>query len=124
LDGYFYNYPLAYKHQFRRLIAGELEKSPLLASYYDNFGSRFYIFSSEVTNARLGAADLLTKERVNRYDFHIENLSFDTPVFKEMGGKYLFSAVKVGNSAEIGLRLVRTFARQDSPWQIYLYEAI
>jgi hypothetical protein len=67
---------------------------------------------------------LLTKQRVQRSNIQVENLSFDTSLFKEMGGKYVFSTVEVRNSAEIGLRLLKTFARQDSPWQIYLYQAI
>ena len=48
LDGYFYQYPLSYKHKFRKIIEKELEKSSLLKSYYDDWGSRCYIFSSEL----------------------------------------------------------------------------
>lgn len=48
LDGDFANYPLSYKHQFRKIIAGELEKNESLKKYYDNWGCRVYLFSSEL----------------------------------------------------------------------------
>jgi hypothetical protein len=46
LDGYWSNYPLSHKHAFREIIADELEKSPALKSYFDDWGSRVYLFNS------------------------------------------------------------------------------
>lgn len=44
LDGYVYNYSLKYKNDFRRIIAGELAADPGLRNYYDDWGSRVYLF--------------------------------------------------------------------------------
>lgn len=123
LDGLFYNYPLAYKHQFRKLIARELEQNRSYKNYYDAWGSRFYIFVSELSRTE-SFYNMLTKDRVRNQNIHIERLAFNTPVFKEMGGKYIFSALEVRNSVEIGLQLLKVFSRDDSPWEIYVYQAI
>jgi hypothetical protein len=48
IGGYFPNYPLSYKHQFAEIIAPELEKSPLLADKFYNWGSRCYLFANDV----------------------------------------------------------------------------
>ena len=48
LDTYNNFYPLAYKHQFRKIIASELDKNPTLKKYFDTWGGRCYIFVSEL----------------------------------------------------------------------------
>lgn len=123
LDGYLYNYPLAYKHQFRKLIAGELEKSPHWQKYYDEWGSRFYIFSKDLEGYQ-HTAFMLRKQLVRQLGTKIEDLSLDTELFKKMGGKYIFSALEIVNSEKFGFRLIKKFEHADSAWDIYLYEAI
>ena len=51
-DGYFVNYPLAYKKKFRKVIEKELNKSQDLKSYYDKWGNRVYLFSSQPVTYR------------------------------------------------------------------------
>src|SRR5690606_7698087 len=46
LDGYFNAYPLAYKHAFRPVIAPALAADPVLRRYFDDWGSRLYLFNS------------------------------------------------------------------------------
>jgi hypothetical protein len=84
LDGYSNNYPLAYKEEFRRIIAPELAKNEALASYYDDWGNRCYFFSAE-----LGTYCMCSKE----WDTLVKNLTADTDQLKRMGAKYLLSAV-------------------------------
>ncbi len=48
LDGYFADYPLQYKHAFRNLIAPELERDENIRAYYDNWGSRCYVFTAAI----------------------------------------------------------------------------
>lgn len=48
LDGYFADYPLAYKHAFRPVIAPTLERDEKIRTYFDNWGSRCYAFATEV----------------------------------------------------------------------------
>ncbi len=114
VDGYWVNYPLEYKHRFRKAIAGELAKAPKLAAYFDGWGSRCYLFSAE-----LGQQYLYTKESPKR---RVERLDVDTAALAELGTKYILSAVDIGNAAELGLNLKAVFQRSDSPWRIYLYE--
>ncbi len=47
-DGYVQNYPLEYKHRFRKVIAQELAKSPSLRQFFDNWGSCCYLLSHEL----------------------------------------------------------------------------
>lgn len=113
LDTYNNFYPLSYKHEFRKIIAKELDKSPELKDYFDHWGNRVYIFSAELGK---------------HYDFRktshkkIRHLELNTAVFKKMGGRYLFSSVPIMNAKENHLRLLRTFEDSQSVWKIYLYQ--
>ncbi len=113
LDSYQFNYPLEYKNEFRRIIAGELAKSEKWRKYFDGWGSRCYVFVAELENEPFA----IKKDEQAR----IFNLSLNTEALKEMGGKYVFSAVEIVNAAENNLTLLRVFERSDSPWRIYLY---
>lgn len=114
LDGYSNNYPLEYKHNFRRIIAPELEKSEYLKNYYDGWGNRCYIFSAEIPGYY----------RVEKGSFSYQNIELNTEALKEMGGKYVLSAAYVENGSESGLALVReeAFETPESYYRIYLYE--
>ena len=48
LDTYNNYYPLEYKHQFRKIIAAELDKKRTLRRYFDEWGGRCYIFVDEL----------------------------------------------------------------------------
>jgi uncharacterized membrane protein YvlD (DUF360 family) len=113
LDTYNNFYPLSYKHQFRKIIAKELDKSPVLKDYFDHWGNRVYLFSAE-----------LGKHYMFRKTSHKKIYHFDinTKVFKQMGGRYIFSSVPIMNAKEIHLRLLKTFEDSESAWKIYLYE--
>ena len=47
IDGYSNNYSLEYKHQFREVIAGELERNDNARAYFDLWGNRCYAFYHE-----------------------------------------------------------------------------
>jgi hypothetical protein len=113
VDGYWVNYPLEYKHRFRRVIANELAKNLTLSTYFDQWGSRCYLFSAE-----LGREYLNTKRSPKR---RIECLDIDTGALAELGANYIISAVEIVNAPAIHLELARVFERDDSPWKIYLY---
>ncbi|MCD2246611.1 DUF6044 family protein [Listeria marthii] len=113
VDGYVNSYPLAYKKAFRKIIAGELDKSPVLEDYYDNWGNRCYLFSAELGK---------------NYDFgkdsekHIKQLDFNSEAFKAVGGEYILSAVPIDNAADVGLQFEKAFNNKESYWKIYLYK--
>jgi hypothetical protein len=112
LDGYQNNYPLAYKRQFREIIAGELAKTPVWRAYFDGWGNRAYIFSSELYDFMYSKYD----------DGVVDDLDLDTAVLREMGGEYILSGVEIENGASLGLVKLKTFANDTSPWRITLYQ--
>lgn len=111
LDSYQNNYSLCYKHQFRKIIENELEKSQKWREYFDNWGSRCYVFSSE-----------LNSFEISKYsNIELNNLRLNTKAFKDMGGEYVFSSVKINNNEENNLLLEKIFETDSSYWRIYLY---
>ncbi|MEO1163639.1 MAG: DUF6044 family protein, partial [Chloroflexota bacterium] len=112
LNAYVSNYPLAYKNQFREIISGELDKNPELQSYFDNWGSRAYIFVDELGNDS-------TLYRGN--GIRIEDLDLNLDVLHEMGGRYILSAVEINTETNPEYQLLEYFQHPDSAWEIYLY---
>jgi hypothetical protein len=112
LDGYLNNYSLSYKRQFRKIIWKELDKDADLKEYFDGWGNRCYMFSSE-----LGHNDLYSGDS----GFTLHNLELDVNQLRAMGGEYVISAVRIENNAQIGLRLEKEFVTSDSFWHLYLY---
>lgn len=113
LDGYSSSYPLDYKHRFRRVIEGELAKDESLRAYFDDWGSRCYVFSSE-----LGRKFLYSKSD----DKHVRELTINTDELKNMGCRYVFSAVTIDNYEDLNLNYINTYTNGDSYWKINVYE--
>ena len=55
----------------------------------------------------------------NNPDIEIE---LNTMALFELGGRYIFSANKILNSADNKLQLIQVFEEHESPWMIYLYQ--
>ena len=93
-------------------MAAELDKSERWRHYFDRWGNRAYLFASELPI-------------LNRYK-HLKpqelNLDFNPTAFKDLGGRYLFSAVKINNAKDNQLEFLASFTTDHSPWEIYLYE--
>lgn len=113
LDAYKANYSLAYKHQFREVIANELEKSEDLKKYFDTWGSRCYVFSSE-----LGRNFLYSKKD----DKHVCHLDINVDALKGLGCNYIFSSVTIDNYESIGLLYKGTYTTKSSYWKINVYQ--
>lgn len=114
LDGYSNNYSLEYKHAFRQVIEPELEKSSYLSEYFDGWGNRCYLFSAEI----------LEYNTVEKNGFWFQDYELNGMAFREMGGKYIFSAAYIMNAEEQGLILLREqpFETEGSYYAIYVYE--
>jgi Protein of unknown function (DUF6044) len=113
LDSYQSTYPLSYKHRFRPLIAGELARSPELQRYFDDWGSRCYLFSAELgRNFRAARQDSLV----------VQDWRFDARAFRRLGGRYVLSAVRLARPAGAGLRPVGYFTEPAAYWGLYIYE--
>lgn len=115
LDSYVYSYSLAYKHQFRKVIARELDKDEKLRMYFDNWGSRCYLFSAELRGKR------------NQYlcgkkdSIEVENLDIDTEKLKEIGCDFILSSVDIKNHEQLHLVRVGDFSESNSYWNIKVY---
>lgn len=112
LDGYIQDYPLSYKHQFREVIAPELAKDEGLRRYYDNWGSRAYIFTHD-----LGRQFLFYSGN----EALIRNLDLNLDAFRDLGGRYLLSAVEIDVALNPALELLNVFDHPNSAWDIFLY---
>ncbi len=115
VDGYSNNYDLSYKHAFRKVIAGELEKDSSIARYFDDWGNRAYLFSAE-----LGTETYFEKDSGRS----IQNLSIDSEALKELGCTYVFAGVPVENATELGWELEGIFEGdgRDCRYQIRVYK--
>ncbi len=113
IDAYVNNYDLQYKYQFRKVIEKELDKSDTMRSYYDNWGSRVYVFSSE-----LGMDWNLGKKNIPP----IESLNLNTEALAELNCQYILSATEIRNAEETGLHLMGVFDTETSYRTIWLYE--
>jgi hypothetical protein len=113
LDTYNNYYPLSYKHAFREVIAKELKKSPKLKSYFDHWGGRCYLFVAELGQ---------------KYDYRknsakqIRHLDLNMDALKQLGGRYIFSALPIRNAKDNQLKLLHIFNHERSAWKVYLYE--
>ena len=111
LDGYLSYYSMDYKEQFRKLIAPELTVDSSNQQYFDTYGGRAYIFSP---NFELSS--------YRNFEVTEDDMLIDTEVFREMGGKYVFSRVKVLNSDVLDLDLLGVYSNEKSPYTIYAYK--
>ncbi|WP_198045030.1 DUF6044 family protein [Spirosoma montaniterrae] len=116
LDSYQNNYPLPYKHAFRRIIAPELAKgSKKMRTYYDAYGCRVYLYTAE-----LGMNYLFGKTS----NAAVNNLKINANALKEMGGQYVISAVPIRNASQNQLRLESIFNDSESYWKVWLYRVL
>ncbi|WP_420800243.1 DUF6044 family protein [Neobacillus terrae] len=115
LDTYNNFYPLSYKHQFRKIIAPELDKNLTLKEYFDEWGGRCYVFVNE-----LGENYIFSRNSSKV----IRNLDLNTAALKKMGGDYILSTVRIQNASENHLELQRIFHKKEYYWRIYLYRVL
>lgn len=113
LDGYSNNYSVEYKHQFRKIIAPELAKSEYLRTYFDDWGNRCYLWCAQIPGYF----------NFEKYTSYFWNYEIDTKAAKELGAKYILSAVYLTNAEELGLKRIReeAFETPESYYAIYLY---
>jgi hypothetical protein len=111
-DSYQNNYPLSYKHAFRKVIQPELEKNERLRRYFDHWGSKCYAFSAE-----LNGNNLIGKSNKQI----VEYLQFSLAALKKMKISYIFSTVEIRHPSK-GIRFERKFMYPTAYYDIYLYQ--
>lgn len=114
IDGYSNNYDLEYKHAFRKVIAPELEKNDYLKGYFDDWGNRCYLFSSECPGYYT----------VEKGGFAYYDLQLDAEGLRELGCCYILSAAYIVNAEDSDLFLLNEtpFETDDSYYRIFVYK--
>jgi len=120
VDSYQNNYRLSYKLRFRKVIARELEKNEEIRKYFDEWGSRCYVFV-----AQLGRGGIYNKKYADDYSSQrLTSIELDTAALKELGAGYVLSSVAIDRPERTGLRLERLFQDSRSTWDVYLYQVM
>lgn len=114
VDGYSNNYDLNYKKAFRGVIAPELARNEWLRDYYDHWGNRCYLFSSEIPGYF----------NIEKGSFWYNDLQLDTRALKALGCDYILSAAYIVNARDIHLQLLSEDPCQtpDSYYAVYIYK--
>lgn len=116
LDGYSNNYDVRYKHEFRRVIAPQLDKSQYLSGWFDEWGNRCYLVLAESNN-------YFTFEK--KWTPYTSNYELDFDALKALGCDYIISATYLIDSERYGLRLLNendTPIESDGSWyRLWVY---
>ncbi len=110
LDGYAANYPLSYKHQFKRLVEENFSHNPNARQFIDNWGSKCYLMATGYDYDEYQQGGV------------IEHFYVNAELFYAMGGRYLLSGYKIDNTAENHLHLEKVFVSPKGYWKVYLYK--
>jgi len=113
LDGYLGFYPQSYKEAFREVIAPALDRMEPTRAYFDEWGARCYLYSG--TDLSIVMATKSMTEVTDR-DIYI-----DEKALKDLGCKYIFSRIDISNTEEMGIKLLKSYHDDSSPYTIYVY---
>ena len=113
LDGYLGFYPQSYKEAFREVIAPALERVEPSRIYFDEWGARCYLYSG--TDLSIVMA---TKSMTGVTD---NDIYIDAEALKDLGCKYIFSRIDISNTDEVGIKLLKSYTDNSSPYTIYVY---
>lgn len=104
LDSYQNNYPLQYKHEFRKIIAPELQYNDTKKADFDNWGSKCLIIT----------------RKADPSSHILENLELDFNQLYTMGGRYIISIVEI-NTENKPLYLQQVFVNGYQGSDVFLY---
>ncbi|MDE7404621.1 MAG: hypothetical protein K2M81_05890, partial [Lachnospiraceae bacterium] len=113
LDGYLGFYAQSYKEDFRKIIAPALERVEESRDYFDSWGARAYLYSG---------TDLSIVNAQRSLNVTDQDIYIDIDAFKALGGKYIFSRIELTNETEAGLERIGTYANEQSPYVLYVYQ--
>ncbi|MDQ7047621.1 MAG: DUF6044 family protein [Sulfurovum sp.] len=113
-DGYSVNYPVSYKHSFRKIIEKYLDtfdNHQADKHVIDDWGSKLYLLT--------GAFVYDQKSNIE-----LDSLTINIEQLKYLGTKYIFSLYKIKNPVHLNLKFLKKFESDDSYWDIYIYEIL
>lgn len=110
LDGYSTNYPLLYKHRFRKIITETIENNSGVKKIFDHWGSKCYFFASTC-----GYDNYYPHCTLNRLEANLSMLY-------AMGGRYIISGYTIATPEQFGLKYVNSYSAPDQYWDVHLYQ--
>lgn len=113
-DGYWTSYPLEYKERFRALIAPHLDLSAGDTIYYDDWGSRAYLFQAY---GRPPCCRRLTTVLPRE-------LVVDPSQWEPLGITHVISSWALSNAADVNLNEVTVREAEFPAGPLYLYEVV
>ncbi len=113
IDGYVVLYSLAYKHQIQAVIQPELNQNKFIKNYFEQWGSRCYLFDNE---AVVSGDGILKKQKCCT-----ESLDYDFDKLKQLKCGYILSAVEVKHPSE-HLKLLSKV--EDANWRVWIYKVL
>ena len=115
LDDYQGDYQKAYKIEFRKIIEKELNKSKKLEKYFDEWGSRCYLYSANQIEHKLTIRENMPFE---------PRLEIDLLQLKNMKCHYLLSKILIGNAKSLGLSIQKVLVGRETKQIHILYKII
>jgi len=115
LDDYQGDYPKDYKIEFRKIIEKELNKSKKLEKYFDEWGSRCYLYSANQIEHKLTIRENMPFE---------PRLEIDLLQLKNMKCHYLLSKILIGNAKSLGLSIQKVLVGRETKEIHILYKII
>lgn len=115
LDAYSNNYDVEYKHEFRKVISGELIKSDYLTDWFDHWGNRCYIVLAQTNN-------YFTFEK--RWGTVIRDTDLAWEQLRTMGCDYIISAAYIIDADRMGLKLLNEepIESENSWYRLFVYQ--
>lgn len=109
VDGYTTDYPLSYKHRFRKVIEKYISK--MKDTLYDRWGSKVYLMQIRAT------PDIYKHLKGKT----IEKTLFNTKALCSLHTDYLLSAYKIDLKNREDLVFVKYYKGKKGSWDVYLY---
>lgn len=113
LDGYLGFYPQSYKEAFREVIAPALERVEPSRIYFDEWGARCYLYSGTDLSIVMATKSMA---EVTDNDIYI-----NAKALKKLGCKYIFSRINISNADDAGIKMLKEYKADSSPYTIYVY---
>lgn len=112
LDGYLGFYSQQYKEDFRKIIAPALARVEATRIYYDDWGARAYLYSG---------TDLSIVSATKTVYATDDDIYMDPEAFRALGGKYIFSRIRLANAGENDLELMGEYTAADGSMTVFVY---
>ena len=114
VGGYSSNYPLSYKHEFRKIIEKTLQNNPDRKRLFDNWGSYCYLYITPPIKRYWGS------KPPKGVSANISELNLCQ--LKKMGVTHILSVYPIQKIA--GIKYLGKESSQNGFWEIYIYKII